>query len=110
MNSSPPMRTTTSSSRTVDRMRVATVLSSLSPVSWPRESLMCLKRSRSRNSTASVAPVRARFFDSLRQMHGEKEAVRQAGELVVMREVIQVLLLLQQLRFDLPAAGRRRSW
>jgi hypothetical protein len=34
-------------------------------------------------------------------MRGEIEAIRQTGELIVMREVIEVLLLLQQLVLDL---------
>ena len=38
-------------------------------------------------------------------MRGEIQAVRQAGELIVMREVIEVLLLLEQLILDLRAQG-----
>ncbi|MNP23208.1 hypothetical protein D3C76_1159090 [compost metagenome] len=46
-NSSPPSRATRSSSRTQWPMRSATSLSSRSPVSWPKVSLMGLKWSRS---------------------------------------------------------------
>ena len=34
-------------------------------------------------------------------MRGEEQAVRQTGQLIVVGEVIEVLLLLEQLRFDL---------
>ncbi|MNM77945.1 hypothetical protein D3C81_898210 [compost metagenome] len=54
MNSSPPRRATVSTSRTCSFRRWAMPLSSRSPTGWPRLSLMCLKRSRSRNSTAPL--------------------------------------------------------
>ena len=57
-NSSPPTRETVSPSRTHTRMRLATACSSRSPSWWPSESLMVLKRSRSRKSTASCVPLR----------------------------------------------------
>ena len=49
------------------------------------------------------APRAARFRNRIRQMRGEEQAVRQTRELVVMREMIEMLLLLQELRFDLAA-------
>ncbi|MNR50224.1 hypothetical protein D3C85_1697120 [compost metagenome] len=49
MNSSPPIRATVSSSSTQPSRRVAMSLSMRSPAAWPRESLIGLKRSRSRN-------------------------------------------------------------
>ena len=105
MNSSPPMRTTTSSARMVARMRCATVFRSLSPVSWPRESLTCLKRSRSRNSTASTVVVFLASSMASRQVQLQVQAVRQPGQLVVVREVIELLVLLEQVRLDLAAHG-----
>ncbi len=53
MNSSPPKRATVSSPRTHSCRRRPTSASSWSPTSWPSESLITLKRSRSRNSSAS---------------------------------------------------------
>jgi hypothetical protein len=44
-----------------------------------------------------------RFLHGFGQMRREVQTIRQAGELIVMREAIQALLLLQQLRFDLAA-------
>ena len=52
-NSSPPCRLTVSELRTQATNRCATDCSKLSPIAWPSESLMCLNRSMSRNSTAS---------------------------------------------------------
>ena len=52
-NSSPPKRATISCRRSECRSRSATATISLSPAGWPRLSLMTLKRSRSRNSTAT---------------------------------------------------------
>ena len=52
-NSSPPKRATVSWRRSEWRRRSATATISLSPAGWPRLSLMTLKRSRSRKSTAT---------------------------------------------------------
>jgi hypothetical protein len=52
MNSSPPKRERVSSERTASWSRAATDLSTSSPTSWPRESLMFLKRSTSRQKIA----------------------------------------------------------
>ena len=57
-NSSPPRRATVSRRRTAPFRRTATSWSSLSPVEWPMESLMSLKRSRSMSSTAISSPSR----------------------------------------------------
>src|ERR1039457_5675355 len=51
-NSSPPIRPAVSEVRTHPRSRAATDCSSRSPISWPSESLMYLKRSTSMNKTA----------------------------------------------------------
>ncbi|MNH34126.1 hypothetical protein D3C79_947010 [compost metagenome] len=51
-NSSPPRRATRSCSRSWARMRSATLISTSSPTAWPKLSLICLKWSLSRNSTA----------------------------------------------------------
>ena len=113
MNSSPPIRTTMSSVRVVARMRCATALSSLSPVSWPRESLMCLKRSRSRNSTASMLPVRFASAIAPGRCAARKSRFGRPGELVVVGQMVEVLLLLEELRLHPPAhgdvAGRQRK-
>ena len=57
-NSSPPRRLTVSPSRTPSASRRATDRSRPSPMWWPSESLICLKRSRSMNSTATRCCVR----------------------------------------------------
>ena len=51
-NSSPPRRATMSGVRRQSEKRRATTFSSSSPTTWPALSLITLKRSRSRNSTA----------------------------------------------------------
>ena len=53
VNSSPPRRATVSPARTHDFRRSATSTSKASPAWWPRLSLITLKLSRSRNSTAT---------------------------------------------------------
>src|SRR6266540_3454923 len=55
VNSSPPKRATTSPGRTTSCRRLPSAISSRLPASWPSESLMNLKRSRSQNSTATAA-------------------------------------------------------
>ena len=57
-NSSPPSRPTLSLSRSASSTRAAVVRSRRSPASWPSESLITLKRSRSMNSTATSPPAR----------------------------------------------------
>ena len=57
-NSSPPWRLTVSASRTADDRRCATVFSTSSPSAWPSVSLIGLKLSRSRNSSARRLPRR----------------------------------------------------
>ena len=57
-NSSPPCRLTVSELRTQERSLRATERSNSSPIAWPRESLMCLKRSKSMNSSATELPLR----------------------------------------------------
>ncbi len=52
-NSSPPKRATVSAGLTISRSRCATSTSSRSPASCPSASLTDLKRSRSKNSTAT---------------------------------------------------------
>ncbi len=58
VNSSPPMRATVSESRTLAESLSATCISSVSPAGWPRLSLISLKPSRSRYSSASRVPSR----------------------------------------------------
>jgi hypothetical protein len=70
VNSSPPKRATVSPGRMTSWSRLPSATSSRSPALWPRESLMNLNRSRSRNSTAteerlrwvraSASPIRSR--------------------------------------------------
>ena len=57
VNSSPPKRATVSPGRITPRAAAPTSTSSSSPASWPRLSLTFLKRSRSRNSTATRCAV-----------------------------------------------------
>ncbi|MNQ86723.1 hypothetical protein D3C85_1019230 [compost metagenome] len=59
-NSSPPRRATVSSNRTLASRRAVTIFSTASPRGWPRESLMCLKWSRSRKSRAPRISWRCR--------------------------------------------------
>ena len=58
VNSSPPNRATVSPGRITASSVRATATSSSSPASWPRLSLMFLKRSRSRNATPTLDFVR----------------------------------------------------
>ena len=97
------MRTTTSSSRTVARMRVRDGLQQLvaglmtARIVDVLEAVQIEEQHRKRGARA------ARLVDGFGQMSGKEQAVRQAGELVVMREMVEMLLLLQQLRLDFPA-------
>ncbi len=58
VNSSPPRREMVSTSRSCSFRRVATICRTLSPVLWPSVSLICLKRSRSKNIKPIMAPLR----------------------------------------------------
>ena len=84
-NSSPPRRATVSPSRTQATSRLEACLSSASPRSWPRVSLICLKRSMSMNISApsrlerwhAVSACCSRSFMSLRlgrSVSGSKNA------------------------------------
>ena len=88
-NSSPPKRAITSPGRSTRRMRSATTSSRRSPAPWPSESLMILKLSRSTNSTATSSPP---LGDRLVQALQEERPVRQAGERVVVRLVVELAL------------------
>ncbi len=66
---------------------------------------MCLKRSRSQEQDGERGAGPASFVDGFRQMHGEEQPIRQAGELIVMREVIEVLLLLRATALRSSGAG-----
>ena len=59
---------------------------------WPSESLTFLKRSRSRNSTASLPPLRCARAIACSEAVGEQRAVGQAGERVVVRHVHDALV------------------
>ena len=88
-NSSPPKRATTSVSRTIVRSRSATAISSRSPRGWPSVSLTCLNWSRSMKCTAHCCPrahARQRVFHAVAQ----DGAVRQAGQRVVARQVVDL--------------------
>ena len=93
-NSSPPSRATVSTPRTTRCKRSVTAQSSASPTGWPSESLTLLKRSRSRNMTASLSPRAERLLHLVAEQH----AVRQIGERVVPRHV-------HDLGFGLAALG-----
>ena len=83
-------RAAVSCRRTCLRTRSVTTLRSSSPAAWPRLSLIALKSSRSRNSTAVAAHVATleRGGDALR----EESPVRQARERVVVGLVVELLL------------------
>ncbi len=88
-NSSPPSRAAVSAGRTARCTRRPTSASTSSPTAWPSVSLIALKSSRSRNSTAAAPSPRASGgLDPL----GEERAVRQPREDVVERLVAQPLL------------------
>ena len=84
MNSSPPKRATVSPGRTRLPAAAATAHEHSSPAAWPRLSLTTLKRSRSRNSTASGIPSRG-FWPAPAPAGRGKGPVGQAGERVVER-------------------------
>ncbi len=67
---------------------------------------MCLKRSRSRNSTASIWPASLARVDGLRQVGLQEHAVRQAGEVIVIRELVEALLVREQLCLGAFALGQ----
>ena len=95
------MRTTTSSVRTVARIALRHDLQQLVAglvAARVVDVLETIEVEEQHREHGACAP---RLLDGSRQMRREEQPVRQAGELVVMREVVEMLLLLQQLRFDL---------
>ena len=64
-NWSPPRRASRSSCRRQPWMRWATSSKTRSPISWPRLSLTCLKRSRSTTSKAREPPLRCASITAL---------------------------------------------
>ena len=97
-NSSPPSRAATSPSRRQPRMRSLTITSSSSPAAWPRVSLTALKSSRSSRRMTGRTPSRPRHADPQRRRLGERDAVRQPGQGVVVGLVAELLLESRQLR------------
>src|SRR3990167_7422556 len=80
--SSPPRRATVSSSRTASIRRCATCCNNKSPLSWPSVSFRVLKWSRSMNSSAPQATLRA--------VH-QHAAVGQSGERVIKRQLANLV-------------------
>ena len=101
-NSSPPKRAAVSAPRTLESRRRATSMSTSSPAAWPRLSLISLKSSRSRNSTAQPLLLAARAGDRVAHALGEQRAVGEAGDRVVER-------LVRELRLEGAALARRRG-
>ena len=91
-NSSPPRRATVSTWRRHDLMRSATSISTRSPNWWPRLSLMCLKRSRSRNSSANDVPSRCAIDERELDAIGQQPPVGQPGQRVGVRELLDALV------------------
>ena len=88
-NSSPPKRAKSVRDGSNERTRSANCLSRTSPDRWPRLSLIRLNASMSRNMAASPPTWRGRassWFSS----RGERHPVRQAGQQVVLGEVVEV--------------------
>ena len=69
-----------------------------SPASWPRLSLMFLKRSRSMKNSANCLPRRCASAERALQRVHEHRAVRQPGQLVEVREPADALLGAPRLR------------
>src|SRR4051794_4525805 len=84
-NSSPPKRATLSPDRTAPLSRSATCTRSWSPAAWPRLSLIHLKRSRSRNSTAARTTRPVVSCQGLTQAVEEQGPIGEARQGVVER-------------------------
>ena len=82
----PPCRV----SRTARSGAAPTACSSWSPASWPSVSLMRLKWSKSRNRQATCVLFALRLRQDLLQPLVEQRAIGQAGEDVVLRELVRV--------------------
>ena len=97
-NSSPPSRAAVSAARSAFFSRSPTSSRSPSPAAWPSESLIVLKSSMSMNSTAIGLPVALLSLDGVQHAVAEQRAVREVGDRVVERLVLQLLLELLALR------------
>ena len=71
--------------------RSATSRSKASPASWPRLSLMILKRSRSMNSTANLRWLRRDSAGTWFSSSAEHHAVGQPGQAVVRGQILNAL-------------------
>ena len=69
--------------RVTSSKRAATCMSSWSPTSWPKLSLICLKPSRSTSSKASGSRERARARERMVEPVAEERAVGKPGQAVV---------------------------
>ena len=96
-NSSPPWRATVSLARAQRESRSATTLSKRSPTLCPRLSLTFLKPSRSMNTTATPLCWRLRYDQRMLQTVAQQIAVRQPGEAVVVRLILELLLIADQI-------------
>ena len=97
VNSSPPMRATVSDSRKDARAQVATCCNTLSPTAWPSivDFLEAVEVHGDQRERLLLAPADQ---DRLLQAVVEQRAVRQAGEVVVHRLVLEQARLLGALR------------
>ena len=91
-NSSPPKRATVSLVRRALLRRLATTRSSSSPMACPQASLTTLKLSRSRKSSRTPSILVLGNADGVIEPFVEQEPVGQAGERVVVGEVIELVL------------------
>ena len=79
-NSSPPWRLTVSAPRTADSRQAPPAAAPGRPTAWPRVSLICLKRSRSRNSSARRSRRRRGVAMALRETVHQQHAVGQCRQ------------------------------
>ena len=93
-NSSPPSRATVSPLRSVCEVSRNSI-SSASPLGWPKVSLTSLNWSRSRSSSAKQEPSRRGTMQGLLRSVAEQRAVRQVGQAVVQRLVLDLVHLLR---------------
>ena len=82
---------TPGSSPSAGRSRGPICCSSLSPTWWPRVSLISLKRSRSSSISAAPGAVRSRPASTCGEFAVQEHAVGQAGEAVVVGQVLQAI-------------------
>ena len=89
-NSSPPSRASKSPSRMLLRSRCTTARNSTSPSSWPSVSLTILNRSRSSSSSATFLSRALRVRRRTLELVAQILPVRNAGQRIVTREIVEL--------------------